>query len=62
MPLAQVHALASNTKDLVHRVSVAQKRKNSYPLIMIIDGTQKLVDKLHQNNVLLVKYLNYEEK
>ncbi|KAH9533830.1 hypothetical protein CY35_18G073300 [Sphagnum magellanicum] len=62
MPLAQVHALASNTKDLVRRVSVAQKRKNSYPLIMIIDGTQKLVDKLHQNNVLLVKYLNYEEK
>jgi hypothetical protein len=62
MPLAQVHALASNTKDLVRRVSVAQKRKNSYPLIMIIDGTQKLVVKLHQNNVLLVKYLNYEEK
>ncbi len=62
MPLAQVHALASNTKDLVRRVSVPQKRKNSYPLIMIIDGTQKLVDKLHQNNVLLVKYLNYEEK
>ncbi|KAG0616647.1 hypothetical protein M758_5G131400 [Ceratodon purpureus] len=45
--ISQVHSLADNTKKNVRRLSEFKPRKNSYPLELIVEGTAKLVDKLH---------------
>jgi hypothetical protein len=47
LPINQVFSLVDNTKNTIRRVSDLKSRKNSYPLMLIVEGTKKLVDKLH---------------
>jgi hypothetical protein len=54
LPLSQVNSLADNTKKNVRRLSEFKPRKNSYPLELIVEGTTKLVEKLHNGSEGLV--------
>jgi hypothetical protein len=43
-------------EDAIHGVSKdPQRRKDSYPLILLIQGTKRLVEKLHSGNEGLVE-------
>ncbi|KAL3675075.1 hypothetical protein R1sor_025023 [Riccia sorocarpa] len=57
-----VHSVIEGTKNLVRRQS---SRRGSLPLLQILDGTQKLVERLHDCHVTLalhrkMKFLNRE--
>ena len=36
-------------------MTVAVSRKNSYPLTLLVDGTKKLVEKIHEGSSQMVK-------
>ncbi|CAK9233553.1 unnamed protein product [Sphagnum jensenii] len=48
--LQEVNGLVEKTKERVRHLSTRQHRENSYPLILLLEGTKKLVDKIHQGS------------
>lgn len=57
LPIDEVHKLVDHTENAIHQVSDDTKsRKNSFPLILLVEGTKKLVDKLHTGTEELVSF------
>ena len=46
--------LVEGVKDTVRRMTVQVQRKNSYPLVLLVEGTKKLVEKIHEGTAKLV--------
>jgi hypothetical protein len=53
LPPDQVHEIVNGIENLLHWVSTDGWR-NSYPLILILEGTKKLIGRLHEGNTKLV--------
>ncbi|KAG0553314.1 hypothetical protein M758_12G003800 [Ceratodon purpureus] len=51
--LEQVGGLAEGVKATVRRMTVQVQRKNSYPLVLLVEGTKKLVEKIHEGTAKL---------
>jgi hypothetical protein len=56
MRLQEVNGLVEKTKEHVRHLSTRQHRENSYPLILLLEGTKKLVDKIHQGSQNVVSW------
>lgn len=57
MAKPELHGLVGETRQIVRRQSERNlsMRRGSVPLFQILEGAQKLVDKLHDGNMTLVR-------
>jgi uncharacterized protein (UPF0305 family) len=61
LPIHEVHKLVDHMEDVIHGVSEdTRSRKDSYPLILLVQGTKRLVEKLHSGSEGLIRNFTIE--